>query len=161
MSDDEKPSPEQKEALSLFETLPTFVASGFIPCTPLFDVGIDLVVFKEMKNSPDIILKIQAKSRFTLNKKYFGRDIWMLFPNAPKTGPREFFFCPHDQMIEMVDSDMKTSDSWINKDGYSQAFDISNPRFSFLEDYRFSDVLCQLSESRFKIRKTATSWLVQ
>jgi hypothetical protein len=163
MTDSTKLNGEQKEALILFETLPTFVKNGFVPCTPLFDVGVDLVVFKELsKKEPrsiDVTLKIQSKSRFTLDEKYFGRNIWMLFPNEPKAGTREYFLCPHDQMIELVDMKMKTSKSWIGGD-YSQAFDLSTKRFAFLADFRLGEVLSQLSKNNFVDRKVAISWQV-
>jgi hypothetical protein len=161
MTEAAKLNGEQIEALSLFETLPVFVANGFVPCTPLFDVGIDLLAFKEQSNRQDVTLKIQAKSRFTLSKKYFGRNIWMLFLNAPKNGARDCFLCPHDQMIEMVDGEMKESDSWVNKGGYSQTFDLPSKQYSFLENYRLKSVLMKLSDHKFENRKLAVSWLVQ
>ena len=60
-------------------------------------------------------LKVQLKSRLTLEKKYIGRDLHVCFPSG-----RDWYLFPHDKLMRMVldDSTIGHSASW-EKGAYS------------------------------------------
>lgn len=55
-------------------------------------------------------LKVQLKSRLTFNNKYFGKNIWICFPNK-----NEWFLYNHDELLaKLIDdnSSMQNTKSW-------------------------------------------------
>jgi hypothetical protein len=61
-------------------------------------------------------LKVQLKSRLTIDQKYHGKDIWMAFPHGDY-----WYLIEHDRLVEKVgkQTDWLTSLSWKDKHGYS------------------------------------------
>jgi hypothetical protein len=54
-------------------------------------------------------LKVQLKGRFTVDKDYIGKDLWMAFPDQGK-----LYLFPHDEIMEqfLADSNVKNTVSW-------------------------------------------------
>ena len=42
-------------------------------------------------------LKVQLKSRLTIDRKYCGKDIWMMFPDGDR-----WYLVRHDQLVRIV-----------------------------------------------------------
>ncbi|MCH7935672.1 MAG: hypothetical protein IH994_01105 [Proteobacteria bacterium] len=53
------------------------LGKGFVPYHPSLDTGVDVIYYRE---DGDKILKVQLKSRVTIDKKYIGRGIVVAFP---------------------------------------------------------------------------------
>ncbi len=78
-------------------------------------------------------LKVQLKGRFTLAKKYIGKDLWICFPYRGK-----FYLFEHDVVVESMltkyaDS-LAVSSSWQEKGLYSWNR-LSKELLSSLEGY--------------------------
>ena len=71
--------------------------------------GADFIAVKD-----DKMLKIQLKGRFTIDKKYIGKDIYIAFieDNIVK-------IYNHDKVINVLPANIIQSDSWSIKGGYS------------------------------------------
>jgi hypothetical protein len=50
--------------------------------------------------------KVQQKSRWTIDQKYVGREIWIAFPFAG-----DWYLIPHDMMVASADAATQTA-SW-------------------------------------------------
>lgn len=91
------------EVLNRNEFLAPFISMGFIPYIPEWDAGVDFILLRERDEkhgySGDLLLKVQLKSRWTVNRKYFGRDIWIAFPEDGEPHGRRWFLMPHDVMV--------------------------------------------------------------
>jgi len=61
-------------------------------------------------------LKVQLKSRLTIDQKYSDKDIWMAFPYEG-----DWYLIEHVHLVDKVGKHTKwlNSDSWKNKGGYS------------------------------------------
>jgi len=62
-------------------------------------------------------LKVQLKSRVTINKKkYGGKDIWIAFPHK-----KEWYLIEHDKLVDKVGEHTTWLDnsSWKDREGYS------------------------------------------
>lgn len=70
---------------------PIFLDDGFIPFLPEFDTGIDLIIYRE---KDDLTIKLQLKSRWTINRKYLGRNLAIAFPSD-----EGFYLAPHDALF--------------------------------------------------------------
>ena len=84
---------------------------GYVAYLPVVDEGIDLILYR--KKDQDII-KVQLKSRWTINKKYVGHDICIAFPEGKK-----WYLAPHDAMVKIAE-DLKFAvgtQSWNRDDG--------------------------------------------
>lgn len=62
------------------------------------------------------ILKVQLKSRVTIDKKYLGKSIWMTFPVYG-----HFYLIPHDELIIIIEktTNWLQTDSWMERNAYS------------------------------------------
>ena len=87
---------------------------GFNAFLPVYDGGVDFILFNEEKN---VVRKVQLKGRWTIDKKYIGRDIWMAFPIDGR-----WYLMPHDLMLQHAEADGQTlqSASWIDGGAYSK-----------------------------------------
>lgn len=72
--------------------------------------------FIAMHMSGEKFLKVQLKGRFTLDKKYEGKDLFICFPSKG-----QWYLYPHDKVVEelQVINKFEKSDSWAIKGGYS------------------------------------------
>jgi hypothetical protein len=61
-------------------------------------------------------LKVQLKSRLTINKKYLGKDLWIAFNDGAS-----WYLFPHDAVTEQIlaATDIGTTASWMEQGGYS------------------------------------------
>jgi len=87
---------------------------GYNVFIPVFDEGVDLIAHRETDGDLKII---QQKSRWTVDRKYKGRNIWLAFPDE-----REWFLVPQDDMLRWpeVQTFLKTR-SWRDKGTYHKA----------------------------------------
>lgn len=91
------------------------LANGWMVYRPEADVGgVDLVII-ELKT--DSLRKIQLKSRWTIDKKYEGKGIWVAFLAGDA-----WYVAPHDDMISYAQEfGYLDSASWIDGGGYSMS----------------------------------------
>ena len=62
----------------------------------------------------DDMLKIQLKGRFTIDKKYIGKDIFVSFLEEGKVK-----IYKHDKALKLIPENVKTSKSWSEVGSYS------------------------------------------
>lgn len=62
----------------------------------------------------DEMLKIQLKGRFTVDKKYRGKDIYISFIEDGKIK-----IYKHDEAVNLLPEKTKNTESWAEKGGYS------------------------------------------
>jgi hypothetical protein len=75
--------------------------------------GVDFVLYRERDG---LVRKVQLKSRWTVERKYVGRDIWIAFPIGS-----DWYLMPHDQMLTHAETDGVTQTaSWIEGGSYSR-----------------------------------------
>jgi frataxin-like iron-binding protein CyaY len=105
---------KQKELFNFQKIAATLADYGF-NCIKLADdwQGADFLAYHINGKTT---LKVQLKSRITINQKYCDKDLWMAFPH------NDFWYLiEHDRLVEMVGekTDWLKSSSWIDKHGYS------------------------------------------
>ena len=63
-------------------------------------------------------LRVQLKSRLTINRKYSGQDLWMNFPAGGS-----WYLVPHDELVDLVGqtTNWLNTTSWQKHGGYSSA----------------------------------------
>lgn len=84
---------------------------GYNVFLPVFDEGIDLIAHRE--SDGDLKL-IQQKGRWSILRKYEGRNIWIAFPNAGN-----WYLVPHDEMLGWSEiAHYLTTPSWLEKGAY-------------------------------------------
>ena len=74
---------------------------------------------------------IQLKGRWTIDRKYIGRDIWIAFPDRGC-----WYVAPHDEMMRLGERHTMT-ESWA-RGTYSKS-PLSKTDCEELADYRFGD----------------------
>ncbi|WP_228565125.1 hypothetical protein [Myxococcus sp. AB036A] len=79
-------------------------------------------------------LKIQLKARFTLDKKYEGKELWLAFPVDGN-----WYVCPYDELLDqaLARTPIGDSEDWLVKGRYSSETIPTGLR-SFLNNYRIS-----------------------
>lgn len=103
----------------------------YVAFLPVYDPGIDLILYSEATGD---LKKVQLKGRWTVDKKYIGRDIWIAFPDRGI-----WYVAPHDDVL-MPFSAQKgylNSVSW-ERGTYSYA-PLSRDMIAHLAPYRFGD----------------------
>jgi hypothetical protein len=58
---------------------------------PLYDDGVDFIIYRERDR---VFRRVQMKGRWTIDRKYHGRDIWLAFPIG-----QDWYLVPHDEMV--------------------------------------------------------------
>lgn len=95
------------------------LADGFNAFFPVYDGGIDLILYRERdaKSGIDPLLrKVQLKGRWTIDRKYVGRDLWIAFPIEGA-----WHLMPHDEMMASAEADGATkTKSWTETGLYSR-----------------------------------------
>ena len=63
-----------------------------------------------------VVLKVQLKSRLTVQTKYQGKDLWICFPNKGS-----WYLYPHDVVVGLLlnKTEIGKTNSWTEKGGYS------------------------------------------
>jgi hypothetical protein len=106
----------QKELFNFQKIAATLADYGF-NCIKLADdwQGADFLAY-HLNGSTT--LKVQLKSRLTIDQKYYGKDkdIWMAFPHGGF-----WYLIEHDRLVEKVreNTDWLNTSSWKDKNGYS------------------------------------------
>lgn len=81
---------------------------------PVYDEGIDLIIHRESDGDFKLV---QQKSRWTIDRKYVGRNIWIAFRDRD-----EWFLAPHDELVGFGDAAGYTAtSSWTDKGIYHRA----------------------------------------
>jgi hypothetical protein len=105
---------------------------GYNAFLPVYDGGVDFVLYRE---SDDQLRKVQLKSRWTIDRKYIGRDIWVAFPIGDT-----WYLMPHDKMVAAAETDGVTlTASWKEGGAYSRPR-LSVAAIAQCEPYRFASI---------------------
>ena len=76
---------------------------GFNAYLPVYDGGVDFILHREAQpGRPETTTdtrKVQLKGRWTIDKKYIGRDIWVAFPVDD-----DWYLVPHDEMVAIAEN---------------------------------------------------------
>jgi hypothetical protein len=108
------------------------LAQDFNVFLTVYDGGIDFVLYRERDNT---LRKVQLKGRWTIDRKYVGRDIWIAFPHDGT-----WYLVPHDQMVaESEVTGVAQTDSWITHGLYSRS-KLSAQLVQQYERYRFAPI---------------------
>lgn len=93
---------------------------GFNAYLPVYDGGVDFILHREAQaGRPETTTdtrKVQLKGRWTIDKKYVGRDIWVAFPVGD-----DWYLVPHDEIVAIARTHTTAleTDSWIKGGAYS------------------------------------------
>ena len=105
---------KQKELFNFQKLAATLADYGF-NCIKLADdwQGADFLAYRSDR---DETLRVQLKSRITIQKKYLNKNIWMAFPHKGF-----WYLIEHDKLVTQVGehTDWLESPSWKNSNGYS------------------------------------------
>ena len=112
--DYERLKAKQKELFNFQKIAATLADYGF-NCIKLADdwQGADFLAYHINGTTT---LKVQLKSRLTIDRKYCGKDLWIAFPHKDS-----WYLVQHDRLVEKVGADTNwlDSQSWTEKHGYS------------------------------------------
>jgi len=105
----------QKEVYNFHKVAGVLADYGF-NCMKLADDwhGADFLAYQMLGGTET--LKVQLKSRITIDKKYIGKDIWIAFPQ-----PDAWYLIEHDILVEKVGqaTNWLNTESWITRGQYS------------------------------------------
>ncbi len=87
---------------------------GFNAFLPVYDGGVDFILYRE---SDGQVRKVQLKGRWTIDRKYVGRDIWIAFPIE-----NNWYLIPHDEMVGSAETGVIQSASWTERGQYSRPY---------------------------------------
>jgi hypothetical protein len=110
---------------------------GYNAYLPVYDNGIDLILHNEASGDTRLV---QLKGRWTIDKKYVGRNIWIAFPDRGC-----WYVVPHDEMLQLGERHTAT-ESWA-KGMYSKS-PLSKADQEELTNYRFGDPELVIEEAR-------------
>jgi len=106
---------KQKEIFN-FQKIAAILADYGYNCIKLADdwQGADFLAYHV---NGEITLKVQLKSRLTINKKYCDKDIWIAFPYKQQ----HWYFIEHDLLVAKVGdkTGWLSTPSWKDRGGYS------------------------------------------
>jgi len=114
---------------------------GYVAYLPVVDEGIDLILLREQ---PYDLKLVQLKSRWTIDKKYMDRNIWIAFPD----GEASWYLAPHDEFVDLAKAlgFADGSQSWEKRGAYSRGTLNSALRES-MGKYRFPDPELPMAEA--------------
>ena len=74
-------------------------------------------------------LRVQLKSRLTIDRKYLGQDLWMNFPSAGA-----WYLVPHDKLVEVIGE----TTNWLNTSSWQEhgSYSSANPSPRLLQQLR-------------------------
>lgn len=101
------------EVINRNQVISLAMARGFNAFLPAYDGGIDFILYHEEHNT---LFRVQLKSRWTIDAKYTGRDIWIAFPMNDA-----WYLMDHDRMMLPVGEAMgfTASRSWLEGGKYT------------------------------------------
>jgi hypothetical protein len=98
------------ELINTHELTAELMARGWSVYLPVYDDGIDMLATRADATE---IIRIQLKSRWTIQQKYLDRPIEMAFKDAGA-----WFLVPHETMVEAAEAEGYCSQpSWTKQDG--------------------------------------------
>jgi hypothetical protein len=87
--------------------------AGYASYLPVVEEGIDLIIYRESDRD---LRKVQIKSRWTIDKRYEGREMWMAFPHAS-----EWYLAQHDTLVKLAKKlGLLEAASWIISGKYNR-----------------------------------------
>ena len=102
-----------KEVINRNVVVSLALEQDFNDFLPVYDGGVDFILYHEADN---LVRKVQLKGRWTIDKKYTGRDIWMAFPID-----KDWYLMPHDLMLQLAEAEGITkTTSWVEGGAYSK-----------------------------------------
>jgi hypothetical protein len=128
-------SPFEKETLLRGFFISIAISSNYLPATPEYDDGIDIVLIDRSK-TPHVSYLTQLKSRLTIDHKYFGKGFWMGFiDNHSNT----WYFLDYDVLEKLIlkNTNVGNTRAWRINKKHSQPR-MSLDRKKLLEDYIFA-----------------------
>lgn len=118
-----------QEAINRNSLVSLALANGYNAFLPVYDGGVDFILHNEETGD---LRKVQLKGRWTIDRKYLGRDIWIAFHDK-----RRWYLAPHDEMASMaVDYGYTASSSWVDKGAYTCPR-LSRQMIADMEPFRF------------------------
>jgi hypothetical protein len=125
-------SSQVREVVNRNTVVSLALALDFNVFLPAYDGGVDFILYRESDNE---LRKVQLKSRWTIDRKYINRDIWVAFPIAG-----DWYLIPHDTMVADGKADGVTlTASWLEKGAYSRPR-LSAAAISQCAPYRFAPI---------------------
>jgi hypothetical protein len=122
---------KQKE-LRNFHKIAAVLADYGFNCIKLADdwQGADFLAYRWDGKST---LKVQLKSRITIQKKYCGKDIWMAFPHG-----ESWYLIKHDRLVEMVGehTNWLNCECWKPENGFYHSVSINRSLLKELKENR-------------------------
>jgi hypothetical protein len=107
------------------------LGQGFNAFLPVYDGGVDFILYRESDRE---LRKVQLKGRWTIDKKYEGRDIWIAFPIDGN-----WYLMKHDDMVATAAPGVLQSVSWTKNGLYSKGTLTATAKKQF-EPYRFAPI---------------------
>ncbi|MDJ0977652.1 MAG: hypothetical protein QNI87_03875 [Erythrobacter sp.] len=104
-------SGDAKEVIYRNQLVSIALKQGYNAYLPVYDSGVDLILHREEDRDTKLV---QQKARWTIDKKYIGRDIWIAFPDG-----EQWYLVPHDELLILGKRHTKTQ-SW-DKGLYSKS----------------------------------------
>ena len=135
-------SAKQQEIYN-FQKVAALLADYGFNCIKLADdwQGADFLAYhKDSANT----LKVQLKSRLTIDKKYIGKEIWMTFPIN-----KYWYLVEHSKLLEKISNNTNwlNTTSWIEKNGY-HSDKPSKKLIEELNEYKLEPIIQALVKSQ-------------
>lgn len=139
-----------REVINRNTVISLALEQGFNAFVPVYDGGVDFILYRE---SDLELRKVQLKARWTIDRKYLGRDIWIAFPIAG-----DWYLMRHDEMVTAAEADGVTkSKSWIDDGNYSRPR-LSVAAISKCAPYRFAPISEVAAEAANKADDGRFTW---
>ena len=103
---------QTREVINRNTVVSLALEQGFNAFLPVYDGGVDFILYHEGNGT---LRKVQLKSRWTIHRKYLGRDIWIAFPIDA-----DWYLMPHDDMVARAGRGVLESVSWVKESSYSR-----------------------------------------
>jgi hypothetical protein len=145
------------ELKNKYEFINLVLPFGFSPFIPEYDDGIDFILHRREDN---LHLNVQLKSRWTVERKYFGRKIWIAFPDGNQIRQKNWYLVPHDLMVARGQKLYGKTKSW-DKGEYNKGAPAAgwlNEYAKYQIDRLFADLT---KENEDSIVGHATEWAMK
>jgi hypothetical protein len=139
-------STTRTELINRYKLFPVFLENGFVPFEPVFDSGIEFILFREADGT---LLKVQQKAVWTVDTKYFGKGMWILFGDHYDHSRNDWYLMPHDLKVEADVRDHGHTASMRVKSGWNNT--MSRERCSEFSSYQLPSVFNILADTNKKI----------
>ena len=134
---------QTREAINRNTVATLAMEQGFNVFLPIFDGGIDFILYRE---SDGALRKVQLKSRWTIDQKYVGRDIWIVFPME-----NEWYLVPHDKLVASAEAKGTTKTTSWTKDGSYSSGTPSKAEIAKWAEYRLASISKVVAEAAEEI----------